>query len=372
MRLATVVGARPQFVKAAAVSRALANQGGVEEILIHTGQHYDANMSDVFFQELRIPPPKYHLGIGGGGHGQQTGRMLEAIERVLLEVKPDWLLIYGDTNSTLAGAVAASKLHIPVAHVEAGLRSFNRRMPEEINRIAADHLSDLLLPPTQTAVANLAREGISGSKVQMVGDVMLDVALDSREAASALPGGLSRWNLSSKEFALATIHRAENTDDPARLAAVVGGLIEVAKSLPVVLPLHPRARRALANSSALPHPLPPGLCLIEPVGYLEMVLLEMHAAVIVTDSGGVQKEAFFHHVPCVTMRDETEWVELVECGWNRLAPPTSTAAIAAAVRAAIDSPLDADAAPALYGDGTAAQKIAEILERRFPSRSIAA
>jgi UDP-GlcNAc3NAcA epimerase len=372
MRLATVVGARPQFVKAAAISRALAECGRVEEILIHTGQHYDANMSDVFFQELRIPPPKHHLGIGGGGHGQQTGRMLEAIERVLLEEKPDWLLIYGDTNSTLAGAVAAAKLHIPVAHVEAGLRSYNRRMPEEINRIAADHLSDLLLPPTQTAVDNLTREGIVGSKVRMVGDVMLDVALDSRAAAAALPGGPSRWGLSSKGFVLATIHRAENTDDPIRLAAVVGGLIEIAKDLPVVLPLHPRTRGALARSSVLPDPLPAGLRLIDPVGYLEMVLLEMHAQVIVTDSGGVQKEAFFHHVPCVTMRDETEWVELVEAGWNRLAPPTSAAAVAAAVRAAIENPPDGKSAPALYGDGTASFKIAEIFEARSMSRSMAA
>jgi UDP-GlcNAc3NAcA epimerase len=364
MRLATVVGARPQFVKAAAVSRALIDRGRIEEILIHTGQHYDANMSDVFFDELRIPPPKHHLGIGSGGHGLQTGRMLEAIEKVLIEEKPDWLLIYGDTNSTIAGALAAAKLHVPVAHVEAGLRSFNRRMPEEINRIASDHLSDLLLPPTQTAVDNLAREGIVGDKVRLVGDVMYDVAVASRAQAAALPGGLARWNLVSKNFALATIHRAENTDDPKRLAAVVGGMVEIARDLPVMLPVHPRTRAALTKHGALPNPLPAGLRLIDPVGYLEMVLLEMHAQVIVTDSGGVQKEAFFHGVPCVTLRDETEWVELVEAGWNRLAPPTSVAAVANAVKRSLDNPLDAAAAPQLYGDGSAAVKIAEILEGR--------
>jgi UDP-GlcNAc3NAcA epimerase len=363
MRLATVVGARPQFVKAAAVSKALAKRGRIEEILIHTGQHYDANMSDVFFEELGIPAPNHHLGIGGGGHGQQTGRMLESIERVLLETRPDWLLIYGDTNSTLAGAVAAAKLHIPVAHVEAGLRSFNRRMPEEINRVAADHLSELLLPPTQTAVDNLTREGITGAHVKLVGDVMLDVAIASRAAAGMIPGGLARWGATSKGFALATIHRAENTDDPKRLAAIVGGLIEVAKELPIVLPLHPRTKGALAKTGALTS-IPSGLKLIDPVGYLDMVLLEMNARVIVTDSGGVQKEAFFHHVPCVTLRDETEWVELVEAGWNRLAPPTSAAAVAAAVRASLESPPDASRAPRLYGDGDAAEKIAAILEGR--------
>jgi len=362
MRLATVVGARPQFVKAAAVSRALMERGRVEEILIHTGQHYDANMSDVFFEELRIPPPKHHLGIGSGGHGMQTGRMLEAIEKVLIDSKPDWLLIYGDTNSTIAGALAAAKLHIPVAHVEAGLRSFNRRMPEEINRIASDHLSDLLLPPTQTAVDNLKREGIVGSKVRLVGDVMYDVAIASRAQASALPGGLAKWNLDSKKFALATIHRAENTDDPKRLAAVVGGLLKIAEKLPVVLPVHPRTRGALAKHGVLPDPIPSGLRLIDPVGYLEMVLLEMHASVVVTDSGGVQKEAFFHGVPCVTLRDETEWVELVEAGWNRIAPPTSAAAVANAVKSALENPPDAGKAPLLYGDGRAAVKIAEILE----------
>jgi UDP-GlcNAc3NAcA epimerase len=362
MRLATVVGARPQFVKAAAVSRAFAERGQIEELLIHTGQHYDANMSDVFFDELGIPPPKFHLGIGSGGHGQQTGRMLEAVEKVLLETKPDWLLIYGDTNSTVAGALAAAKLHIPIAHVEAGLRSFNRRMPEEINRVASDHLSDLLLPPTRTAVDNLTREGIVGEKVKLVGDVMYDVALASREKASSLPGGLGRWNLESKEYALATIHRAENTDDPKCLAAVVGGLLRVAEALPVVLPLHPRTRAAFARHGALPNPLPSGLRLIDPVGYLEMVLLEMHSRIVITDSGGVQKEAFFHGVPCVTLREETEWVELVEAGWNRLAPPTSTAAVANAVESSLREPLDAAAAPKLYGDGRAALKIAEILE----------
>lgn len=321
----TIVGARPQFIKAAVVSRALRAQPGVREVLVHTGQHYDDNMSRVFFEELEIPEPDYHLGIGGGTHGQNTGRMLEALEEVLLQERPDWVLVYGDTDSTLAGALAAAKLHIPVAHVEAGLRSFNRRMPEEINRVLTDHVSDLLFAPTEVAVRNLLREGIPSDKIHLVGDVMYDAALYYGEKAERESQVLRRLGLVPKGYVLATLHRAENTDDPERLRVVLQALAQVNKEVPVVLPVHPRTRKR-AEAFGLDHLLGEVLA-IEPVGYLDMVMLEKNARVIATDSGGVQKEAFFHRVPCVTLREETEWVELVELGWNRLCPPRDPASI---------------------------------------------
>lgn len=321
----TIVGARPQFIKAAVVSRALRAQPGVREVLVHTGQHYDDNMSRVFFEELEIPEPDYHLGIGGGTHGQNTGRMLEALEEVLLQERPDWVLVYGDTDSTLAGALAAAKLHIPVAHVEAGLRSFNRRMPEEINRVLTDHVSDLLFAPTEVAVRNLLREGIPSEKIHLVGDVMYDAALYYGEKAERESQVLRRLGLVPKGYVLATLHRAENTDDPERLRVVLQALAQVNKEVPVVLPVHPRTRKR-AEAFGLDHLLGEVLA-IEPVGYLDMVMLEKNARVIATDSGGVQKEAFFHRVPCVTLREETEWVELVELGWNRLCPPRDPASI---------------------------------------------
>ncbi|WP_028487993.1 non-hydrolyzing UDP-N-acetylglucosamine 2-epimerase [Thiothrix lacustris] len=310
MKITTIIGARPQFVKAAVVSRAFReHRPDVQETIIHTGQHYDANMSDVFFDELDIPRPDHHLGIGGGTHGQNTGRMLEAIETVLLGDKPDWVLVYGDTDSTLAGALAAAKLHIPVAHVEAGLRSFNRTMPEELNRILTDHVSSLLFTPTDTATRNLANEGITGEKVQQVGDVMYDAALYYRNKAQR-PAGIQH----DSGFILSTIHRAENTDNPERLSNIIGALNEVAAETPVILPLHPRTRKLLAQGNYDTR----NIALLEPISYLQMVWLLEHCKLVVTDSGGLQKEAYFFGKPCVTTRDETEWVELVDSGWNTL------------------------------------------------------
>jgi len=318
MRVITIVGARPQFVKAAVVSRALAVVGGsVDERIVHTGQHFDDNMSEVFFREMGIPRPAVSLGIGGGTHGQMTGRMLESIEQVLLADRPDWVLVYGDTNSTLAGALAAAKLHVPVAHVEAGLRSFNRRMPEEVNRVLTDHVSSLLFAPTARAVSNLTAEGIRGDMVRQVGDVMLDAMLHYRTRAEGCSDVLSRLKLDPRGYVLATVHRSENTDDPSRLAAVLSGLGVLSEVAPVVLPLHPRTRKLLTADGRLGS-LPGRIRVIAPVGYLDMVMLESHAGLIATDSGGVQKEAFFCGVPCITLRDETEWVELLECGANVL------------------------------------------------------
>lgn len=346
----TIVGARPQFIKAAAVSRAIAARHDVTETIVHTGQHYDANMSDVFFDELVIPRPGRHLGIGGGGHGAMTGRQLELLEGVLLETMPDWVLVYGDTNSTLAGALAAAKLHIPVAHVEAGLRSFNRRMPEEINRVVTDHVSTLLFAPTATARSHLLAEGIKPDAIRLVGDVMYDAALFYRDRAR-MPEGFSELGLAPGGFVLATIHRAENTDDPDRLAAIFRGLAGSGQD--VVLPLHPRTRQALASLNIA---IPDRIRVIPPVGYLEMVWLELNCGSIATDSGGVQKEAYFHGKPCVTMRDETEWVELVEAGWNTL-----VGADADAISAALSDPRCPPGRAELYGDGTAAEQVLDHL-----------
>lgn len=365
MRVASIVGARPQFIKAAVVSRAL-QESGAEELLIHTGQHYDANMSDVFFSELEIPSPAHHLGIGSASHGIQTGRMLEAIETVLTQIRPDWVLVYGDTNSTLAGALAAAKLHFPVAHVEAGLRSFNRRMPEEINRVLTDHVAELLFAPTDTAVRMLRREGIVDEKIYQVGDVMYDAALYYSKKADEKSQVLRQLELNDHDYILATIHRAENTGDPARLGNLFAALQHIAKEMPVILPVHPRTQAALRDFGMV-EDASRGLRMIEPVGYLDMVMLEKHARLIVTDSGGVQKEAFFYRVPCVTVREETEWVELIEAGWNRLAPPTSADQVASAIRQALHStpPLAAN----LYGDGHSATSIAEILWSRIGNNS---
>lgn len=311
--LLTIVGARPQFIKAAPVSHALRRAGGLCEILVHTGQHFDATMSEVFFEELDIAPPAHNLEINSLGHGAMTGRMLEKLEAVMLAEKPDAVMIYGDTNSTVAGALAAAKLHIPVAHVEAGLRSFNRRMPEEINRVMADHLSELLLSPTQTGVINLHAEGITKG-VHHVGDVMYDITLTAVERARGQSTILTREGLTQGGYRVATVHRAENTDDPARFERILAWLERAAQDAPVVMPVHPRTRklleasgRVLANVKMLP-----------PLGYLDMAWLVNQSAGVITDSGGLQKEAYFHRVPCTTLRDETEWVETIEAGWNRL------------------------------------------------------
>ncbi len=328
IRVLTVIGARPQFVKAAVVSRALLALG-VRERIVHTGQHYDPSMSDIFFREMGIPEPAYQLGVGSGPHGQQTGAMLEGIERIILGERPDWLLVYGDTNSTLAGALAAAKLHVPVAHVEAGLRSFNRRMPEEVNRITTDHLSSLLLCPTATAVAHLQAEGVIDAperhgfsqRVLRVGDVMYDATILFGKVAAERSRALESVGVHLGRFDLATIHRAENTDDPARIQVIVEALVRTGSRRPVVWPVHPRTRKLLAMDGRSERLAASGVRLIDPVGYLDMLMLERSARCVITDSGGVQKEAFFAGVPCVTLRDETEWVELVDLGWNQLASP---------------------------------------------------
>ncbi|MBK6657189.1 MAG: UDP-N-acetylglucosamine 2-epimerase (non-hydrolyzing) [Proteobacteria bacterium] len=312
-RIVTIVGARPQFIKAAALSRALRGEPGVEEWLVHTGQHFDDNMSEVFFRELDIPAPRFHLDIHGGPHGQMTGRMLEAIEQVLFDTRPALVLVYGDTNSTLAGALAAAKLHIPVAHVEAGLRSFNRRMPEEINRVLTDHVSALLFCPTFDAVSHLAHEGITAG-VHHTGDIMYDATLHARSAAQQQSHILTRLALTPGDYVLCTLHRSENTDSEARLRALLAHVRETAGGRPVVLPLHPRTRQVLARFAIGTE----GLNLVEPLGYFDMHALLGGAALVLTDSGGVQKEAYFHRVPCVTLRDDTEWTESLVAGWNRL------------------------------------------------------
>ncbi len=358
MKIVTIIGARPQFIKAAPVSRALAARG-IEEVLVHTGQHYDEAMSEVFFRDMRIPEPRHRLGIGGLSHGAMTGRMLEAIENVLQKEKPDRLMVYGDTNSTLAGALAAAKLHIEVAHVEAGLRSFNMAMPEEVNRRLTDHASGLLFAPTSVAVDNLRREGIAAG-VHRTGDVMYDAALQFTELARGRSKILGELGLEAGKYLLATVHRAENTDDPARLARIFEALESLASEIAVVVPLHPRTRKLLNDHGNRPGS---ALRLIEPVGFLEMVVLEQNARAIATDSGGVQKEAYFYGVPCVTLRDETEWVELVEIGANCLAPPASAAAVLDALRAAVELRLPQDMKRDLYGDGRAAEQIAGILAK---------
>lgn len=350
LKVATIVGARPQFIKAAPVSRAL-RQAGHQEFLIHTGQHYDYEMSRIFFQELGVPEPDVNLEVGSGSHGWQTGQMLMRIEDTLLAQRPAWVIVHGDTNSTLAGALAACKLRIPLAHVEAGLRSFNRDMPEEHNRVLTDQVSDLLFCPTKTAVANLEREGITAG-VHLVGDVMYDSLLYNLVLARNRSRILNELQLDTKGYILATVHRSENTDDSQRLAAIFRALEEVAESrFPLILPLHPRTRNRLKTLDLSTN----NIRLIQPVSYLEMLLLEENAHVILTDSGGVQKEAYWLGVPCVTLRSETEWVETVESGWNFLAG-TDAARIADAV-----NNIRPGASRNAYGDGKAAERIVECL-----------
>ena len=353
-KILTVLGARPQFIKASAVSHAMAQSGQLREVVVHTGQHFDANMSDVFFTELGMAKPAYALDIHGGTHGAMTGRMLADVEKVLLAEKPDAVLVYGDTNSTLAGALAAAKLHIPVAHVEAGLRSFNMAMPEEINRILTDRMSRWLFTPTEVAARNLRDEGVRDEQIIPVGDVMFDVALHFAARVSADGGVIKSLDLQPGGYILATVHRAENTDHVQRLTAIVNALIQASQTRPVVWPLHPRTRAVLQQTGQLAA-LAEKVRLIDPVGYVDMVQLEKYAALITTDSGGVQKEAFFYKVPCVTLRDETEWVELVEEGWNRLAPPREAGVVIDAIKSALGT-RGRDVSP--YGHGNAADKIA--------------
>ena len=385
IKIVTIIGARPQFIKAATVSRAIEKHNiekkdpEIKEIIVHTGQHYDLNMSQVFFDQLEIPNPQYNLEVGSGSHGQMTGKMLARIESVLQQENPDWVLVYGDTNSTLAGALAAVKLHIPVVHVEAGLRSFNRRMPEEINRVVTDHISTLLFCPTETAVNNLKREGfknilnptnfypvkseshLTGANnpiILNVGDVMYDVFLVFKSQALKQSKILSDLGLLAESYCLATVHRQENTDDPSRLYNIFSAFEELAcKECPFIIPLHPRTRENIKNLK-LNVVKNPHVHLIQPINYVDMVALEMNAKIILTDSGGMQKEAFFARVPCITLRDETEWIETVETGWNYLAG-TDTQSIIKTFNTATNSEFSVP--PNLFGDGNAGKLILQHL-----------
>lgn len=355
LTVVSVLGARPQFIKATPVSRML-RAAGHTEILLHTGQHYDYGMSRIFFDELGIPEPDINLGVGSGSHGQQTGRMLMGVENILGAKKPDWTLVYGDTNSTLAGALAAVKLHVPVAHVEAGLRSYNREMPEEHNRVLTDHCADLLFCPTQTAVENLAKEGVNEG-VHQIGDTMYDAVLQFLKVARKQSTILNDLGLDPKSYFLATVHRPYNTDNPGNLCNILAAFRGIEE--PVVLPIHPRTRTRIEELDGALH-LSEGtsnLKMMEPVGYLDMLILEENARLILTDSGGLQKEAFFLGVPCVTLRPETEWVETVEAGWNVLAGADKDAILRGLTAIAKGRTTPAQ----IFGDGHAAERIVALL-----------
>jgi len=352
MKIFTVIGARPQFIKAAPVSKAL-QEAGHQEFLVHTGQHYDHKMSQVFFDEMGIPKPNANLEVGSGNHGWQTGQMLIGIEDLLLEEKPDWVLVYGDTNSTLAGALAAAKLQIPIAHVEAGLRSFNREMPEEHNRVLTDHVSDLLFCPTQTAVDNLARENITRG-VHNVGDVMYDAVLQFSEISEARSTILESLGISPKDYFLATVHRPANTDNPENLMAIFEAFRELDET--IVFPVHPRTRSKITTLIDDLEIFAPKLKLIDPVGYLDMLSLEKNARTILTDSGGIQKEAYWLNIPCITLREETEWVETVKSGWNQVVGIDRER-----ILDALKQSLPLSPPSALFGDGQSAQAIVNIL-----------
>jgi UDP-N-acetylglucosamine 2-epimerase len=393
MKIATIIGARPQFIKAAPVNRAVAeynrhtsHSSRITEVIIHTGQHFDADMSDVFFKELNIPKPEYNIGINSANHGAMTGRMLEKIEEILIKEKPDWVLVYGDTNSTLAGALAAVKLHIPIAHVEAGLRSFNREMPEEHNRVLTDHCSDILFCPTETAVKNLEKEGFSniinnGKLIEEeffenalsafsfqlsplvinVGDTMYDAVLQFSEIARKQSTIIEDLGIKPKEYLLATVHRPYNTDTPENLQNILSAFIEINEQ--IVFPVHPRTKQYLIDSTFKTQNSK--LRCISPVGYLDMLVLEQNAKAILTDSGGMQKEAYFFGVPCVTMRTETEWVETVQAGWNVVVGADRKKIVEEVRSFKSDKPR-----PELYGDGRAAEKIVKILCDNFSRRCI--
>ena len=349
MKVVSVVGARPQLIKLHPVSRALRVHH--LEVIVHTGQHYDFGMSETFFREMDIPKPDHNLEVGSGSHSYQTARMLMGLENVFLKERPDLVLVFGDTNSTIAGAMAASKLNVPIAHVEAGLRSFNRRMPEEINRVLTDHISDLLFCPTQTAVRNLAKEGLTEG-VSCVGDVMFDAALYFAELAETRESVLAKLHLGRGEYLLATVHRASNADSTTALNELSQAFAAIGE--PIVFPMHPRTRRAMTDAQLT---LSPNVRVIEPVGYLDMLALEKNARMVLTDSGGVQKEAFFFGVPCITLRTETEWIELVDAGWNRIVG-TDPVRIVDAVRTWKPT----GGRPNLYGSGDASRRIVDIIE----------
>ena len=354
-KIVTIVGARPQFIKASALSRALAVEG-IREIIVHTGQHFDDNMADIFFRQMEIPEPAYYLGIHSLSHGAMTGRMTEEIEKILLIENPDAVVVYGDTNSTLAGALAASKLHIPVAHVEAGLRSFNMKMPEEINRILTDRIATWLFCPTETAIENLNAEGFGHfpSHVMFTGDVMYDVALHYSLISADRSNILDSLSLSENKFILVTLHRQENTDDMSRLKEILGALEELSKTYRIVLPMHPRTRNILKENG-----MTPGFAVIDPVGYFDMVELLRNCEFVITDSGGLQKEAFFFEKHCLVARDETEWIELVELGCNVLVGASKSAILENSLSFS-DQSEKFKARP--YGQGDAASQIARILK----------
>jgi len=358
MNLLTIIGARPQFIKAAAVSRAIAKTPGLKETLVHTGQHFDANMSEVFFEEMDIPKPDYNLNIHSLSHGAMTGRMLEEIERILLKEQPDCVLVYGDTNSTLAGALAAKKLQIKVAHVEAGLRSYNMRMPEEVNRILTDRISDYLFCPTDGAVRNLEQEGFAHfpCRIEQVGDVMQDAALFYLPRSEQQSTILRDLGLQKDGFILTTIHRAENTDEAGRLGQIVASLNRLAQDFDVVFPVHPRTRVRLTEQG-----LSQTVRTIEPVGYLDMIQLIAGSRLVITDSGGLQKEAYFFQKYCLTLRTETEWVELVEHGFNRLSEPDPEK-VMEAVQYFLGKTFPTTSG--LYGGGQASEAICRILSEQ--------
>jgi len=359
MKVLSVVGARPQFIKAAVVSKKL-RQNGINEILVHTGQHYDFNMSDVFFKELSLPKPDYYLGVGSGLHGEQTGKMLIEIEKVLLKEKPDLVIVYGDTNSTLAGALAASKLRIPVAHVEAGLRSYNKNMPEEINRVLTDHISNILFCPSKVAVENLKREGIT-KNVYLVGDVMLDIALKVSKIVD-INEVLKKYNLEYKNFILVTIHRAENTDNLENLKSIWEALVEIAQNnIKIFFPIHPRTKKALKENKLLGNNIPNNLILSEPVSYKEMVALEQSAKLIITDSGGVQKEGPFFGTPCIIPRNETEWTEIIDIDFNKLVGTKKENIVKISLKIFNEEKTYAPVRE-FYGDGKAGEKIVRVIK----------
>ena len=362
MKIITILGARPQFIKAATVSKAIIEHNRaisspsqfISEHIVHTGQHYDQNMSRIFFEEMLIPHPHINLGVGSGSHGKQTGEILTGIEKVLQKEKPDWVIVYGDTNSTLAGALAGCKLQIPVAHIEAGLRSFNRKMPEEHNRVLTDHCADLLFCPTQTAVMNLANEGITKG-VYQVGDVMYDTIRQFFRIAEFKSNILKKLKLKPQEYYLATVHRPYNTDDPKALKEILETFFELDK--PVVFPVHPRTQKRIHDNGLLANrKIPSSLLLLPPVGYLDMLSLQRNAQIILTDSGGMQKEAYFLGVRCLTLRSETEWPETVETGWNRLVPSKKSD-----ILKALEHFPFPNAKPQVYGNGTAANQCLRIL-----------
>jgi UDP-GlcNAc3NAcA epimerase len=359
MKITTIVGARPQFIKAATLSREFGKHPQVEEIIIHTGQHFDDNMSDVFFREMEIPAPKYKLAINGLGHGAMTGLMLKEIEEILLKEKPDYVLVYGDTNSTLAGALASAKLHIKLVHVEAGLRSFNMKMPEEINRILTDRVSNLLFCPTQQSVINLKNEGFDhfGCNIFLVGDVMQDAVIYYSKKAKEKSNIIKDLNLPDSGFILCTVHRAENTDDLSNLSQIIESLNELTRKIRVIVPLHPRTRKIIQD-----HKIKLAFEAIDPVGYFDMIQLLSHCALVITDSGGVQKEAYFNSKYCITIRPETEWIELVENGYNLIAG-IDKKKIIDQTDSLLGKKFESD--NSLYGGGTAAQKICSHLLSDF-------